>query len=69
MISSEMKIKEDKHEKTQWAIKKTTDDIRKISMVNRKQEALKDLMKDMPNPSKFVVQKNQCQDELVRSIE
>jgi len=67
MISSEMKIKQEKQAKTNWAITKTRQEIEKINIVNRKQQGLKELMKDMPNPIKFVEQKNQCQ-ELINCV-
>ena len=59
MISSDMKIKQDKQAKTTYAIQRTKQEIEKINIVNRKQQGLKELMKDMPNPIKFVEQKNQ----------
>ena len=67
MISSDMKIKQDKQSKTTYAIQRTKQEIEKINIVNRKQQGLKELMKDMPNPIKFVEQKNQCQ-ELVNCV-
>jgi len=67
MITSDMKIKTDKQAKTTFAISKTKQEIEKINIVNRKQQGLKELMKDMPNPIKFVEQKNQAQ-ELINCV-
>lgn len=57
MISSEMKIKKGNQLKTIESIKKTRDEIAVANFNNKKQNALKAFMKDMPNPHKFVEQK------------
>ena len=49
-------------EKTKKAIKKTKEDIKKADTNNRKQRALQQQIENMPNPIKFVEQKNQCQE-------
>ena len=54
MISSEMKIKSANQKKTIESIKKTKDEISVAHYNNKKQNALKAFMKDMPNPHKFV---------------
>ena len=49
-------------EKTKKAIKKTKEDIKKVDINNRRQRALQQQIDNMPNPIKFVEQKNQCQE-------
>jgi len=61
MISSEMKIKIQKQEKTKKAIKKTKDDIKKADQNNRRQIALQAHIENMPNPISFVEEKNEAQ--------
>jgi len=62
-IDIEMKIKRQKMEKTKKAIKKTKEDIKEADTNNRKQRALQQRMdENMPNPIKFVEQKNQYQE-------
>ena len=61
-ISIEMKLKQGKMEKTKKAIKKTQEDIKKIDLNNRGQRAMQQQITNMPNPTKFVEQKNQCQE-------
>ena len=61
-IASEIKIKHSKQEKTRKAIIKTTNDIKVTKNNIRKQRALRQQIENMPNPIKFVEQKNQCQE-------
>lgn len=61
-IAIEMKIKQQKIEKTKKAIEKTQKDIKAIDHDNRGRRALQQQITNMPNPTKFVEQKNQCQE-------
>jgi predicted urease superfamily metal-dependent hydrolase len=61
MISSEMKIKMQNQIKTKKSIVKTKQEIQKVDQNNRKQMALQSHIDDMPNPLKFVEQKNEAQ--------
>lgn len=51
-----------KQTKTLKAVSKTDQDIEKAQQNNRKQRALQQQIENMPNPIKFVEQKNQCQE-------
>jgi len=59
--SSNMNILVVKQSKTEKAISKTKFDIEKANTNNRKQRALQQQITNMPNPIKFVEQKNQYQ--------
>lgn len=58
-ISIEMKIKQQKMEKTKKAIEKTQEDIKKTDFNNREQRSAIQQISVMPNPVEFVEQKNQ----------
>lgn len=59
IIQSDMKIKQQKLEKTQQAIAKTKNDIKKVDKSNRRERTVQQQIENMPNPIKFVEQKNQ----------
>ena len=67
MIQSEMKIKNIKLDKTEKAITQTKTEIKAAMLNNKKMETFKQHLQGMPDPIKFVEQKNETQ-ELINAV-
>jgi hypothetical protein len=66
-IQLDMKIKRQKLEKTRKAIRQTQRKIARLNFNKKQMEALKTQITEMPNPIKFVEQKNETQ-ELINCV-
>jgi hypothetical protein len=67
MIQSEMKIKLQKLDNTKKAIADTKEEIKAAMLSNKKMETFKQHLQGMPDPIKFVEQKNETQ-ELINTV-